>query len=241
MFDSEKSGSIFEHMLRYNLTQRHPAALQMDIDKVHRTILDDLRKEANWKFIHIQSFFLSLRHLVEFKKLQAEVPVLNFYCNWCAHVALTQSAFGYQMLEALNNFFLKLNDEETKEGTDEKAKEEITSIFSIDRLCIEIRNLLRIYNIENLPITAHEENRESLKTLLFYYVDGKAVSFGNQYETEGTKAFKYYERINSAYKVKGLDDIFIITQFTIFHIQGVRTLEIQRKNASPIVLAGYTG
>jgi hypothetical protein len=237
LFDPYAKGNMFEELLKYKLGEPAPEAQAADLDQTHRVILDILAKRDGWTYVELQSLFLSLRHLIEIKKAQGAFQVLNFYCNWCAHVAITQSAFGFQMLEQINNFFLQFGKENIPKTEEEYAKE-LTAIFSFDLLIKEITELLKSYDNPNLDIVANPTNHPILKALLYTYVASKSISFGSNYENEKDRAHKYYTRINEQYKAMGIEDLMIM-RITITYVQNINTLQMVRKSGQAILLSGY--
>jgi hypothetical protein len=84
------------------------------------------------------------RQLLEKKRLKHKYSVLNFYCNWCFHVAISGSTTPCRMLDAITDVFI--SDDGSKRVD---IPQEVSQILSLAKLRSDF---VQLYRDEGLPI-----------------------------------------------------------------------------------------
>lgn len=209
------------------------SSLDLELSETQKIILEQLRERSAWSLVEVQSLFICLRHLLEIRKLKNKYQVVNFYCNWAAHIALLVSSVGHQILEAFNGLFFELHTYSDAPKSDEEYKKRIKEILSIHQFAEQARNLLQEYNIPTLPIL-EDQNIPVLQDMIFTYLHGKSIAYGDN----ENDANRYYKDIHALYVDKKVEHLFI-TQVALIKMQGTYCLEIKMKGLPILLLTGY--
>jgi hypothetical protein len=183
-------------------------------------------------------FFLTLRQLIEYRKLQGQFPILNFYCNWTAHGQITKSLAGLQMLAKMSEFSIL-----TFRGINNKFPDfvkKVQEILSLQNMKVEILLLLMQFKI-NVPFQiANPVSYRFICNILLAYLQNKPIKFsGPPFKPNQAKEERIYNQIMENARLIGWEDHGFIEMYMARSWLNHRMLAIYLIPANPVTPFEY--